>query len=109
MNLNLGLALALLCAALTQLGFLCKHRGANQIALVEWARPLRSAKALLSTRWFAIGMVGAVVAWVLHVGALPLAPLSLVQAVLSTGVILLAVLGNRLFGCRVPRRQWLGV
>jgi drug/metabolite transporter (DMT)-like permease len=109
MTLNLGLPLALLCAALTQLGFLCKHRGANRVPLVEWQRPLRSARALLSTRWFAIGMIVAALAWTLHVAALALAPLSVVQAVLSTGVILLAVLGNRLFGCQVPRRQWVGL
>ena len=109
MTLNLGLPLALLCAALTQLGFLCKHRGANQIPLVTWQHPLKSAKSLLRTKWFAIGMAVAAAAWVLHVGALALAPLSVVQAVLSTGVILLAVLGNRLFGCKVPGRQWAGV
>ena len=109
MSLNLGIGLALLCAALTQLGFLCKHRGANEIPLVEWRRPVLSAKALLSTRWFAIGMAVAAAAWALHVAAMSLAPLSLVQAVLSTGVILLAVLGNRLFGCHIPRRQWAGV
>jgi len=109
MTLNVGLALALICAALTQLGFLCKHRGANHVPLVEWSRPLASAKALLRTKWFAIGMAVAAGAWILHVAALALAPLSLVQAVLSTGVILLAVLGNRLFGCRIPRRQWAGL
>jgi hypothetical protein len=109
MTLNLGLALALLCAALTQLGFLCKHRGANQIPLITWTKPLSSAQALFKTRWFAIGMGVAAVAWILHIGALALAPLSLVQAVLSTGVIMLAVLGNRLFGCTIPRRQWAGV
>jgi hypothetical protein len=38
-----------------------------------------------------------------------MAPLSVVQAVLSTGVVILAVLGDRLFGCRVSRRQWAGV
>src|SRR5215218_5826831 len=109
MTLNLGLPLALLCAALTQLGFLCKHRGANQTPLVTWQSPLKSAKALLGTKWFAIGMAVCAAAWALHVAALALAPLSVVQAVLSTGVILLAVLGNRLFGCTIPRRQWMGV
>jgi drug/metabolite transporter (DMT)-like permease len=109
MTLNLGMALALACAALTQLGFLCKHRGANRVPRVEWNRPLRSAGALLRTRWFAIGMAVAAAAWALHVAALSLAPLSVVQAVLSTGVVMLAVLGSALFGCRVPRRQWMGV
>ena len=41
--------------------------------------------------------------------ALALAPLSTVQAVLSTGVVMLAVLGNRVFGLKIPRRQWAGV
>ena len=48
-------------------------------------------------------------AWVLHVGALALAPISLVQAVLSTGVVILAVLGAAFFGCCVTRRQWTAV
>ena len=45
----------------------------------------------------------------LHVGALALAPLSLVQAVLAGGVVLLAVMAERLFGFRVGPRQWLGL
>jgi drug/metabolite transporter (DMT)-like permease len=108
-TLNIGIGLALVCAALTQLSFLCKHRGANSVAAVDLRRPLRSARALLGARWFAIGMGVALAAWFLHVAALATAPLSVVQAVLSTGVVMLAVLGSRLFGCVVSRRQWTGV
>ena len=106
---NLGIALALVCAVVTQLAFLCKHRGANAAPVVELRRPLTSAKALFRSKWFAGGMAIAAGAWLLHVAALTLAPLSMVQAVLSTGVIVVAVLGDRLFGCTVPRRQWVGV
>jgi drug/metabolite transporter (DMT)-like permease len=109
MTLNLGLAVALACALLTQLGFLFKHRGANHAPEIDFQRPLKSAGALLTSKWFAIGVTVGFVAWGLHVVALALAPLSTVQAVLSTGVVMLAVLGNRLFGCHVPRRQWAGV
>jgi drug/metabolite transporter (DMT)-like permease len=63
----------------------------------------------MRSKWFALGMGIAAGAWLLHVAALTLAPLSMVQAVLSTGVIVAAVLGDRLFGCDVPRRQWLGL
>ena len=105
----MGIALALACAAATQLGFLCKHRGANRAPRVEWQRPLRSAGALLGSKWFAIGLGVGAGAFVLHVAALTLAPLSTVQAVLSTGVVMLAVLGDRLFGHAVGRRQWVGV
>jgi hypothetical protein len=107
--LNLGIGLALVCAVATQFGFLCKHRGANVAPRVKLNRPLHSARALLRCRWFAIGMAVAAGAWGIHVAALALAPLSVVQAVLSTGVVILAVLGNRVFGCDVPPRQWLGV
>jgi drug/metabolite transporter (DMT)-like permease len=107
--LGLGIALALACAAATQLGFLCKHRGASQAQRVEWQRPLRSAKALLGKKWFAIGLGIGAGAFALHVAALALAPLSTVQAVLSTGVVMLAVLGDRLFGHKVGSRQWVGV
>jgi drug/metabolite transporter (DMT)-like permease len=107
--LGIGIALALACAAATQLGFLCKHRGATRAPRVQWQRPLRSARALLGSKWFAIGLAIGAVAFALHVGALAVAPLSTVQAVLSTGVVMLAVLGDRLFGHAVGRRQWLGV
>jgi hypothetical protein len=108
LSLNVGIGVALLCAAVTQLGFLCKHKGANTAPAVELAHPLSSARALLACRWFRLGLAVAALAWVLHVVALALAPLSVVQAVLSTGVVILAVLGDRLFGCCVSGRQWAG-
>ena len=48
-------------------------------------------------------------AWVLHVAALSLAPMSLVQAVLAGGVALIAVMADRIFGFQVGRRQWWGL
>jgi hypothetical protein len=108
LSLNVGIGLALACAVVTQLGFLCKHKGANVAPRVEMQRPLASARALLGCRWFRIGLGVAAGAWVLHVAALAMAPLSMVQAVLSTGVVMLAVLGDRLFGCSVTPRQWGG-
>src|SRR4051794_15561297 len=109
MTLNLGILLALACALATQLGFLYKHKGANAAPSVDVRHPLRSGRALFASRWFAIGMAVAAGAWILHVAALALAPLSVVQAVPSTGVVLLAVLAERVFGFQVGARQWLGV
>src|SRR3954453_1293799 len=90
--LNLGILLALACAVVTQLGFLYKHRGANEAPQVDMRHPLRTVKDLFSSRWFAIGMAVATGAWFFHVAALAFAPLSVVQAVLSTGVVMLAVM-----------------
>lgn len=109
MTLNLGILLALACAVVTQLGFLLKHKGANQAPSVDVRHPLRSGKALFGQRCFAIGMGTALVAWIFHVAAMAFAPLSVVQAVLSTGVVILAALAQRVFGMRVGRRQWAGV
>jgi drug/metabolite transporter (DMT)-like permease len=109
LTLNLGILLALACAVATQLGFLYKHRGANAAPKVDVRHPLRTVRSLFASRWFAIGMGVALGAWLLHVVALVFAPLSVVQAVLSTGVVILAVLADRLFGFRVGPRQWLGV
>ena len=104
-----GLALALACAAATSVSFLLKHRGAVLAPAVRVRHPLRSAVDLFRSRWFAIGWAVAVGAWVLHVAALALAPLSIVQAVLSGGLVFLAVFAERWFGFRLGRRQWVGV
>ena len=109
MTLNLGILLALICAIATQLAFLYKHRGANEAPSVDARHPLKSGKALFKSKWFALGMAIALGAWIFHVAALALAPMSVVQAVLSTGVVILAVLADRIFGFKVGLRQWAGV
>ena len=109
MTLQLGILLTLGCAFATNLGFLYKHRGACAAPSVDMRHPLRSAAGLFGSKWFAIGMAVATFAWGLHVAALTLAPLSVVQAVLSGGIVLLAIMAERLFGFQVGPRQWLGV
>jgi drug/metabolite transporter (DMT)-like permease len=104
-----GLALAAACALATSVSFLFKHRGAVSAPPVRVRRPLRSAVELFRSRWFAVGWLVAVGAWALHVGALALAPLSVVQAVLSAGLVFLAVLAERFFGFHLGRRQWTGL
>jgi drug/metabolite transporter (DMT)-like permease len=109
MTLHLGITLALLCAVASNLAFFYKHRGACQCVKVDIKHPLRSAAALWRSKWFAIGMLVGGGAWLLHVAAITLAPLSVVQAVLSGGVVLLAVMAERLFGLEVGPRQWWGL
>jgi len=105
----LGLALALASALATNVAFLLKQRGAVLAPSVQVRHPLRSAAGLFSSRWFALGWVVAVGAWGLHVGALALVSLSVVQAVLASGLVFLAVLAERFFGFALGRRQWIGV
>jgi drug/metabolite transporter (DMT)-like permease len=109
MTPELGILLALACAFVANLGFFYKHRGANAVAKVQVRHPLRSARALYSSRWFALGMAIATVSWGLHVAALALAPMSVVQVALAAGVVLIAVMAERMFGFEVGPRQWVGL
>jgi drug/metabolite transporter (DMT)-like permease len=104
-----GLILALGSALGTNLGFLFKQRGAALARPVRIRHPLRSAVDLFRSRWFLVGWIVSLVAWGLHVEALSLAALSSVQAVLSGGLVFLAVLGERFFGLHLGPRQWAGV
>jgi drug/metabolite transporter (DMT)-like permease len=105
----LGLLLALASAAGTNVAFLFKHRGAVLAPPIRVRHPLRSAADLFHSRWFAVGWIVAIFAWGLHVAALALAPLSIVQAVLSGGLVFLAVFAERYFGFHLGTRQWVGV
>jgi drug/metabolite transporter (DMT)-like permease len=109
MTMDLGIFLALLCAFVANLGFFYKYRGANSVPKVEVKHPLRSAKQLYSSKWFTLGMIIATASWGLHVAALSLAPMSVVQVSLAAGVVFIAVMAERMFGFSVGRRQWLGL
>jgi drug/metabolite transporter (DMT)-like permease len=109
MTVQIGILLAIACALTSNLAFLYKHRGACAAPDVNWKHPLRSGKELFCSKWFAIGMVVACGAWILHVAAMAMAPLSLVQAVISGGLVFLTVLAERVFGFKVGKRQWIGV
>jgi hypothetical protein len=109
MTLSIGILFALACALATNFGFLYKHRGACAAPAVDVSRPVFTARSLFASRWFAVGMLVASVAWIFHVAAMAVAPLSVVQPVLAGGVVLLAVMAERTLGVEVGRRQWLGL
>jgi hypothetical protein len=108
-TVQLGLLFAFATAFTSILGFLLKHRGAGQAPLIDARRPVRSSLALFSARDYTIGIIVATGSWALHVAALALAPISLVQSVIAGGLVLLTVLADRIFGHRVSRREWIGV
>jgi drug/metabolite transporter (DMT)-like permease len=105
----LGLLLALCCSVVALLGFLFKQRGAVDAPAVQLRHPWRSTKALFANKWWTLGIVVATAAWVFHVAALALAPISLVQSVIAGGLVLLTPLAGRVFGLPTTRRDWIGV
>src|SRR5215210_2763861 len=108
-GVQLGLLLALATAFASVVGFLYKHRGAVESPDVSLRRPVRSSLALFRSRWYTLGILIATASWGLHVAALSLAPISLVQSVIAGGLVLLTVTADRLFAHQVTRREWLGV
>lgn len=107
--MQIGIGLAVAAALLTNLASLFKHRGCHRTAPVRLQEPLRSARDLASSPWFAAGWGIAALAWLIHVAALSMAPISIVQAVLAGGAVTLAVMAQRVFGDAVEPRQWLAL
>lgn len=108
-SVEVGVALALVAAVMANLASLLKHHGCQQVPLVRIHEPLRSVRRLAGSRWFAAGWGIAAAAWLVHVAALSMAPISLVQAALAGGAVSLAVLSQRFFGNAVEPRQWLAL
>ncbi len=107
--MQIGIALAVAAALMTNLAWLLKHRGCNLADPVSIRSPIRSARGLAASPWFAAGWALAAIAWLVHVAALSMAPISIVQAVLAGGAVTLAVMSQRLFGHSVERRQWFAL
>ncbi|MDQ6778549.1 MAG: hypothetical protein M3071_20530 [Actinomycetota bacterium] len=108
-SVGLGLLLALGTAFGSVAGFLYKFRGARKAPAVELRHPFHSTAELFRSPLYTLGILIALGSWGLHVGALALAPISIVQSVIAGGLVLLTVVANRLFGVRVVGREWLWV
>jgi drug/metabolite transporter (DMT)-like permease len=109
LSVEVGLGLALLTAFGSVAGFLYKFRGAREAPSVELRHPWRSTVELFRSPMYSLGIAIALGSWFFHVGALALAPISLVQSVIAGGLVLLTVVADHLFGIRVTRREWIGV
>ena len=108
-SVQLGLLFALATAVTSIVGFLLKYRGADESPAVTLRNPVRSSLALFKSRWYTIGIIVATASWGLHVAALSLAPISIVQSVIAGGLVLLTVIADRVFGFTVTRREWICV
>jgi hypothetical protein len=109
LSVQVGLLLAVLTALTSVAGFLYKFRGARQAPDVELVHPVRSTVELFRSPTYTLGILLGFGSWMIHVGALALAPITLVQSTIAGGLVLLTVLADRLFGIEVHRREWIGV
>jgi hypothetical protein len=99
-----GLLLALGSAAALNWGYFIQHAAATALPPLSLRRPIRSLALLFRDVRWVIGFFTGIGGWGLYVGALALAPLSIVQATSAGGIALLAALVGRL-----SRREQLAV
>jgi hypothetical protein len=92
----LGLLLALGSALALNWGFFTQHGAAGSLPPLSVRRPVESLRLLFADRRWLIGFLVGLGGWALYVGALRLAPLSLVQAVAAGGLGILALLVGEL-------------
>jgi drug/metabolite transporter (DMT)-like permease len=109
LSVQIGLIFAVAATLATIVGLLYKHRGAVERPPVDLRRPVWSSLMLFRSPWYAIGVLIALCAWAFHVGALALAPISLVQATMAGGLVMLTAVADRFFAHKVSRREWIGV
>ncbi|MDQ6607190.1 MAG: hypothetical protein M3Z06_11665 [Actinomycetota bacterium] len=100
-----GLVLAVGASVAITSGFLLQHAGVVKLAPVTPRRPLVSARSLLGSRAWRWGLALGVGGWGLHVVALSLSPLSLVQAFYAGGLALAAPIAAVGFGHRLARSE----
>ena len=108
-RLAIGLSLALLASVTLNVSYLFQHAGASTAPQIDIRTPLRTMKALISSRmWLAGGLLGTL-GWAMHVAALTRAPLSLVQAFLVGGTALIAPVAVHVLGHRLTPGELTGI
>jgi hypothetical protein len=104
-----GLLLAVGYALAASVAVMLRQRGAVAAPTVRARHPVCSAINLFASTWWTVGWLVALGAWLLHVAALSLASLSIVQAVISGGLVFPAILAEWFSASISTARQWTGL
>ena len=107
-SLGGGLALALASACALNWSYYAQHHAASGLPPLSVRHPLRSLRLLFANLRWLLGFVTGIGGWLLYVGAVALAPLSVVQAASAAGIGVLALLVSR-GGVALARAERAGV
>ena len=99
-DLEIGVACACVASILFDLGVALQAMEARDVSHDHSLRPSLLGRLVARPRWVFATLLG-VAGWPFHVVALLLAPLTVVQPALASGLLLLLVLGDRMLGERV--------
>jgi hypothetical protein len=100
-----GLVLAFISALVTNAAYAVEHDAAATLPPLSPRRPARSAALLLRDRRWLRAFVAESAGWLMYVAALRLAPLALVQAVVASGVAVLAFASAHGHPSKLARRE----
>ena len=109
MLIAFALLITLVSACLLNVGYLLQHSVASQAPPLSLRHPVASVGSLLGSRRWLLGLVTEGAGWLLYVGALALAPLSLVQATAAGGIGILAIMVSRVTRVLLSGRERAGV
>lgn len=104
-----GLILAFASALVTNMAYSLEHDAAAAMPPLSPRRPFRSAQMLLGDRRWLAAFGAETAGWLMYVAALRLAPLALVQAVVASGVAVLAFATAHGHPSRLARREQVAV
>jgi drug/metabolite transporter (DMT)-like permease len=104
-----GLVLSFLSALAINWSYSTQHDAVAEMPALSVRRPVEAVRALLRNRAWLVSFGVESVGWLLYLGALRLAPLSLVQGVGAAGIAALAVFSAHGHPRRLPVRQQAAV
>jgi len=104
-----GLTLAFVSAVITNTAYSLEHDAAVALPPLSPRRPLHSVRYLIRDRRWLAAFAAETAGWLMYVAALRLAPLALVQAVVASGVAVLAFATARGHPSRLARREQVAV
>src|SRR3954447_13137375 len=107
--LLLGLGLAIASSLALNAGYLLQHVGGAVTPAVDARRPVATVRALLRSPLWAVGMGSNLFGSVLHIGALAVAPLTLVQAFSAAGLALVVPASARVARSPLHRAERIAV
>jgi hypothetical protein len=107
--LLLGFALAIASSLALNAGYLLQHLGGAAAPAVDVRRPVATVRGLLRSPLWVLGMGANLFGSVLHIGALAVAPLTLVQAFSAAGLALVVPASARIARSPLHRAERIAV
>ena len=108
MQIALALAITVVSDCCLNLGYLLQYGVASKLPALSLRRPVASLRSLVGNSRWVTGIGGEAAGWLLYVGALALAPLSLVQATAAGGIGILAIMASRFTGVSLTASERIG-